>query len=137
MALSSILAFGGGPRPITARRVARLAEPVCDALMADHPASEDDRWIVVGGRRWRRTDPCLPADVVETLTSHLGRGRSGVGAAKRRDDEEAVARARRRVDLAKHGLGERGPRWWDDEESARIGRAHEALRALERLDEQT
>lgn len=93
--------------------------------------------MVIGGRRWRRTDPCLPPDVVEALKSHLGRGRSGVGVAKRREDEDAVTRARRRVDLAKHGLGERGPRWWEDDEPDRIERAHDALRALDDLDEQT
>lgn len=135
VALPAIVAFGGGQPQITARQVAPVAEPVCDALMDESPVSEDDRWIVIGGRRWRRTDPCLPPDAVEALTSHLGRGRSGVGAAKRRDDEEAVARARRRVDLAKHGLGERGPRWWEDEEPARIDRAREALHSLQRLDE--
>lgn len=91
--------------------------------------------MVIGGRRWRKTDPCLPTELVEALTSHLGRGRSGVGSAKRREDEEAVTRARRRVDLAKHGLGERGIRWWDDEQNARLSRARDALRDLERLDE--
>lgn len=102
--------------------------------MAEESATDDERWMVIGGRRWRRTDPCLPPEVVEALTSHLGRGRSGVGAAKRRDDEDAVTRARRRVDLAKHGLGERGPRWWDEDETARVARAHDALRDLDELD---
>jgi len=97
-------------------------------------STEDERWLVVGGRRWPRTDPSLPADVVEALTSHLGRGRSGVGAAKRRGDHDAVAKARERVGLAKHGLGERGPRWWDEPEDARLERAREALRALDALD---
>ena len=91
--------------------------------------------MVIGGRRWRRTDPCLPPEVVEALKSHLGRGRSGVGVAKRREDEAAVTRARRRVDLAKHGLGERGPRWWEDDEAARLERANEALHDLDRLEE--
>jgi hypothetical protein len=98
------------------------------------PMPEDDeRWLVVHGRRWRRTDPSLPEDVVAALRSHLGSARSTVGAASRRGDEEAVAAARRRVDLAKHGLGERGPRWWDEPESERLRRAHEALAELDRL----
>lgn len=97
-------------------------------------ANEDERWLVVNGRRWRRTDPCLPDDVVEALTSHLGRGRSGVRTAKTAGDDDAVAAARRRVGLAKHGLGERGPRWWDEEEADRIGRARDALTELEALD---
>lgn len=92
---------------------------------------DDERWLVIDGRRWRRTDPSLPDDVVTELKSHLGRARSAVGAAKRRDDPDAVAAARRRVGFAKHGLGERGPYWWDEPEAARLDRAREALRALD------
>ena len=93
-----------------------------------------EHWLVVGGRRWRRTDPCLPAELVEALTSHLGRGRASVRPAKNDGDDERLARARRRVDLAKHGLGERGVRWWDDTEPARVERARDALRRLDELD---
>jgi hypothetical protein len=100
--------------------------------MDDAHARDDERWMVIGGRRWRRTDPCLPSELVEALKSHLGRGRSGVRAAK--GDADLVAAARRRVGLAKHGLGERGPCWWDDPEADRIARAREALRELDRLD---
>ncbi|MFJ6651189.1 biopolymer transporter Tol [Microbacterium sp. NPDC091313] len=95
-------------------------------------ASDDEHWLVIDGRRWRRTDPSLPADIVAALTSHLGRGRSGVRRAH--GDPDAVAAARRRVDLAKHGLGERGPYWWEEPEDARLRRAREALDALEHLD---
>jgi hypothetical protein len=100
--------------------------------MDDADARDDERWMVIGGRRWRRTDPCLPSELVEALKSHLGRGRSGVRAAK--GDADLVAAARRRVGLAKHGLGERGPYWWDEPEADRIARAREALRELDRLD---
>lgn len=93
--------------------------------------SHDERWLVVDGRRWRRADPALPDDVAAALRSHLGRARNAVKAARRDGDEEALAEARRRVGLAKHGLGERGPRWWDDDEDARIGRARQALRELD------
>lgn len=96
--------------------------------------SEADRWLVIDGRRWRRTDPSLPEDIVEALTSHLGRGRSGVRSAKRGADAEAIAAARHRVDLAKHGLGERGPYWWDMPEEDRLDRARDAVRQLEDLD---
>lgn len=96
--------------------------------------ADDERWLVIDGRRWRRTDPCLPQDVVDALKSQLGRGRSGVRTAKRGGDADAVAAARRRVDLAKHGLGERGPYWWDEAERDRLARAHRALLDLAALD---
>ncbi|MGB9012521.1 MAG: hypothetical protein WCB95_06640 [Aeromicrobium sp.] len=98
------------------------------------PDDEDaSRWLIIDGRRWRRTDPSLPSDVVEALTSHLGQGRSGVRTAKRHGDEEGEAVARRRVNLAKHGLGERGPRWWESDEATRLRRARDALRELDDL----
>lgn len=99
--------------------------------MADQSYTDDERWMVLNGRRWRRTDPCLPPDLVEALKSHLGRGRSGVRAAK--GDVDRVAAARRRLDVAKHGLGERGPYWWDGAEADRIGRARLALEELDRM----
>ncbi|MDF2918266.1 MAG: biopolymer transporter Tol [Microbacterium sp.] len=95
---------------------------------------DSERWLVIDGRRWRRTDPSLPDDLVAALKSHLGRGRSAVGAAKRRGDDEAVAAARERVGLAKHGLGERGPYWWDEPEGDRLARARDALQRLDALD---
>lgn len=95
----------------------------------------DDRWLVINGRRWRRTDPSLPDDVVEALKSHLGRGRSGVRVAKDNDDTDAIAAARNRSNLAKHGLGERGPYWWDEPEADRLARAKDALRDLDALDD--
>lgn len=104
------------------------------APAADDGSTDDERWLVVHGRRWRRTDPSLPTDVVEALTSHLGRGRSGVRVAKKAGDDDQVAAARRRVGLAKAGLGERGPRWWDEPEADRSARAREALRDLDALD---
>ncbi|MFW6775591.1 hypothetical protein ACOACO_15010 [Nocardioides sp. CPCC 205120] len=96
--------------------------------------TEDERWLVVDGRRWRRTDPCLPDDVVEALRSHLGRGRSGTRVAKKAGDDAAVAAARHRTGLAKHGLGERGPRWWEEPEADRVARARAALAELDALD---
>lgn len=96
---------------------------------------DDDHWLVINGRRWRRTDPELPEDVVAALKSHLGRARSAVGVTRRAGDAEATAAARVRVGLAKHGLGERGPRWWESEPDDRVARAREALEQLEQLTE--
>ncbi|PZF13964.1 biopolymer transporter Tol [Curtobacterium sp. MCPF17_011] len=96
---------------------------------------EDDHFFVVGGRRWRRIDPALPEDLAARLRSHLGRGRNGVKLAKRAGDEDAVARARDRNGLAKHGLGERGPEWWTRPVPERIAQAEQALADLDRLDE--
>ncbi|GAB2698322.1 hypothetical protein BKA24_000909 [Microbacterium marinum] len=92
---------------------------------------DGERWLVIDGRRWRRTDPSLPGEIVDALTSHLGRARSAVASARRAGDDQAVADARRRVGLAKHGLGERGPYWWDEAEADRLARAEAALRELE------
>ena len=103
--------------------------------MAQPTPDDDDRWFVIKGRRWRRTDPALPDDLVERLKSHLGRGRSGVRVAKLADgDDGAIAAARHRVSLAKHGLGERGPYWWVRSESDRIAQAKAALDELDALD---
>ncbi len=96
--------------------------------------TDDGRWIVVDGRRWRAADPTLPDDVRARLLHHLGVGRSGVRAAGRADDAAAVAAARARVQLAKTGLGERGPAWWDQDDDARRARWEAALHELDAPD---
>jgi hypothetical protein len=98
---------------------------------SDSP-TDDERWLVVDGRRWRRTDPAIPEDELARLKSHLGRGRSGVRTA--RDDVELAA-TRRRTQLAKVGLGERGPRWWEQTEAERRERWESALTELDALDD--
>ena len=95
--------------------------------------SDDERYLVVDGRRWRREDPSLPDEVAARLRSHLGRGRSGVAAARRAGDDPAPYR--RRVDLAKHGLGERGTPWWEQSASERQARWRRALEQLDALDQ--
>lgn len=95
--------------------------------------SEDERWLVIDGRRWRRTDPALPAETADRLRSHLGRARAAVRTAKRSEDPAVLAAVRRRVGVAKAGLGERGPRWWEDAVPARVERARAALDELDRL----
>ncbi len=93
--------------------------------------TDDGRYLVVDGRRWRAADPELPDDVRARLLHHLGVARSGVRTAGRAGDEAAVAAARARVQLAKTGLGERGPAWWDQEDGERRSRWEVALRALD------
>jgi hypothetical protein len=90
--------------------------------------TDDGRWIVVDGRRWRTADPALPADVRSRLLHHLGVARSAVRAS--RGDDDAVAAARARVQLAKTGLGERGPAWWEQDDDERRARWEAALREL-------
>jgi hypothetical protein len=96
--------------------------------------TDDGRWIVVDGRRWRTADPALPDDVRTRLLHHLGVGRSGVRSAGRADDATALAAARARVQLAKTGLGERGEAWWEQDDDARRNRWESALRELDALD---
>ncbi|MBB3676628.1 biopolymer transporter Tol [Modestobacter versicolor] len=91
--------------------------------------TEDGRWIVVDGRRWRTADPALPDDVRARLLHHLGVARSAVRTS--RGDDAAVAAARARVQLAKTGLGERGTAWWEQDEVQRRDRWETALHQLD------
>ena len=64
---------------------------------------EDDRFFVVEGRRWRRTDPSIPAALRAELVKELM-------AARRVQD-------RGRTHDAKVALGERGRAWWEPREA--------------------
>ncbi len=90
----------------------------------------DGRYLVVDGRRWRAADPELPDDLRSSLQSALGRARSAVRTA---DDAERSG-ARRRVQLAKEGLGERGAPWWELPRAERVSRARERLAAIAELE---
>jgi hypothetical protein len=94
--------------------------------------TDDGRYVVVDGRRWRTADPALPDDVRARLLHHLGVARSAVRSAGRAGDHAAVAAARARVQQAKTGLGERGPAWWDQDAAEREARWTVALHELER-----
>ncbi len=93
--------------------------------------TDDGRWIVVDGRRWRAADPALPDEVRARLLHHLGVARSAVRSAGRSDDATALAAARARVQLAKTGLGERGRAWWEQDDDARRAEGEAALRDLD------
>jgi len=95
--------------------------------MADR--TEDGRYIVVDGRRWRATDPDIPADVGATLRRELMAARRAVSVALRAGDDPADARAR--VRAAKVALGERGTPWWEQTPDQRRERWEAGLRELE------
>ena len=59
----------------------------------------DERFFVVGGRRWRRTDPAIPEPLRVELVRELMSARR--------------EQARARVQDAKVALGERGRPWWE------------------------
>jgi hypothetical protein len=81
---------------------------------ATYPTTPDDRYFVVRGRLWRRSDPSLSEERRSELVGELMRARRAVGIAMRHDDAVALAAARSAVDRAKVALGERGPVWWHD-----------------------
>lgn len=70
-----------------------------------------DHFVVIGGRRWRATDPAVPEDVAAALRRELMAARRAVGAALRSGQDPSPARAR--VHAAKVALGERGTPWWE------------------------
>ncbi len=98
--------------------------------MADrYELSDDERYIVVDGRRWRATDPSIPAPFRAELVSELMAARRAIG--HHRDDDQIVERARRCVDDAKRALGERGRPWWETPEPTdRRQRIASTLRTL-------
>jgi hypothetical protein len=75
--------------------------------------TEDGRYVVIDGRRWRATDPLIPEDVAAQLRKELMSARRAVGAALRAGDKAAERAARDRVQAAKTALGERGTPWWE------------------------
>lgn len=80
-----------------------------------HPIlTPDGRYLVVRGRLWRAANPNLDEDSRSAWVHQLMDARRAVKAALRADDPERLAQARRAVDAAKRGLGERGPVWWTD-----------------------
>ena len=79
-----------------------------------HPVTPDGRYLVVRGRLWRTANPNLDQHERRQLVSDLMDARRRVQATKRAGDLDGESAARRDVDAAKRGLGERGPVWWTD-----------------------
>ena len=87
--------------------------------MSDVEHTEDGRYIVVDGRRWRATDPLIPEERRTELQRALMAWRREVRRVRGTDDEAA---ARRGVQAAKVALGERGTPWWEQDEDERRAR---------------
>lgn len=85
----------------------------------------DGHHIVIGGRRWRATDPSIPERFRQELVDELMAARRAVKAHE--------PDARRRVHDAKTALGERGAPWWEEPSDAeRDERIAAAIRTLTR-----
>jgi len=84
-------------------------------------AEDDTRWLVIDGRRWRRTDPAIPEALRTELVGEL--------MAARRAVQAGAADARARVHDAKVALGERGEPWWEADRDLR-DRIERATRTL-------
>lgn len=82
--------------------------------MATYPDTPDGRYFVVRGRLWRTSNPALALERRQELVDQLMHARRQVGLAKKAGDSVAERAARAAVDVAKRGLGERGPVWWTD-----------------------
>ena len=76
----------------------------------------DGHHVLIDGRRWRATDPSIPEERRQQLVNELMRARRDVGRAKRAGDAEAEREARARVHECKVALGERGAKWWEEEQ---------------------
>nr|WP_294692309.1 DUF3253 domain-containing protein [uncultured Friedmanniella sp.] len=79
--------------------------------MSEPERTPDGRFLVVGGRRWRASDPAIPESLRTELVAELMDARRAVRVAA--GDEVATRSARRRVHDAKVALGERGEPWWE------------------------
>ena len=94
--------------------------------MADEDEPErtpDGRFLVIGGRRWRASDPGIPGPLRQELVDELMSARRAVRAGE--------PDARDRVGDAKVALGERGRPWWEEPTGHSIAtRSEAAVRAL-------
>lgn len=91
----------------------------------------DGRFVVIGGRRWRATDPSLPEEAAARLRSHLMAARRAVRSATSAGDPGAERTARARVHRAKIALGERGTPWWEQSGDERRRRWRDGLARLD------
>lgn len=90
--------------------------------VSDHECTDDGRYIIVKGQKWRATDPHIPERLRSELVKELMTARRLV---KTRGDD-----VRFRVQDAKVALGERGEPWWEPTEAGQKDRLAAAIRAL-------
>lgn len=88
-----------------------------------YPHTPDGRYFVAKNRLWRCTDPRLSEGERQSHVDALMAARRAVKSAKNRGDDEALRKARERVQSAKEALGERGPVWWEDDAPDETGKA--------------
>ncbi len=81
----------------------------------------DGHYVIIDGRKWRATNPNLPEEVRQKWVNELMSARRAVGAATKAKDKEAEDAARDRVQTAKEALGERGPKWWEEDAEDKKG----------------
>lgn len=80
-------------------------------MSAEHPERTDEaRYVVIDGRRWRATDPQIPEPRRGQLQRVLMAWRRDVRRTRGTGEE---ARSRAGVQAAKVALGERGIPWWE------------------------
>lgn len=82
----------------------------------DVERTEDGRFLIIDGRRWRATDPLIPDERRHELQSVLMAWRREV---RRTKGTDAERRSRDGVQAAKVALGERGTPWWEQTEDER------------------
>jgi hypothetical protein len=90
-------------RSLSSQPIGALPVDAADA------APPGDAYLMVNGRKWRRSDPAIPGSLRQELVNELMSARRAVGAAGPVSEEKA---ARARVNDAKLALGERGRAWW-------------------------
>ncbi|RJN32522.1 DUF3253 domain-containing protein [Nesterenkonia natronophila] len=90
--------------------------------MTDQEKSDDGRYIVIKGQKWRASDPAIPDRLRAELVKELMAARRLV---KTRGDD-----VRFRVHDAKVALGERGQPWWEPTDTGRRERAAATIRSL-------
>ena len=75
----------------------------------------DGHYVIIDGRKWRATNPNLPEEERQKWVNELMSARRAVAASLKAKDKDAENAARDRVQAAKEALGERGPKWWEEE----------------------